>query len=228
MNPKEKVLNFLEKRGAALIFAAASLLFLFVRFRLFFKYGLSQDEVLIISQIKTWPLSKIWFYYGFGGQGFFLQHFIFYVMSLGGLLGGEQYFRLICLLESYLGFFILYKLTKRFFGSFALLLALLLYAVSPYQILYTLYIRFYALNMTLVIIELYFYFRALEDERNAFRNLLYALLFAALSFFSHQFSIFLQPAVLIHFIIWCVCRKPNAGNLKLFITGAALLVHSLE
>ena len=85
MNPKEKVLNFLEKRGAALIFAAASLLFLFVRFRLFFKYGLSQDEVLIISQIKTWPLSKIWFYYGFGGQGFFLQHFIFYVMSLGGL-----------------------------------------------------------------------------------------------------------------------------------------------
>lgn len=231
MNPKEKVLNFLEKRGAALIFAAASLLFLFVRFRLFFKYGLSQDEVLIISQIKTWPLSKIWFYYGFGGQGFFLQHFIFYVMSLGGLLGGEQYFRLICLLESYLGFFILYKLTKRFFGSFALLLALLLYAVSPYQILYTLYIRFYALVMTLVLAEIYFYFRALEDKsRVDLKFALLALLFAALSYVCHQFSVFLQPVFLAHFILFLLCRgydreKP-ARSLAFYCVGAALLLLS--
>ena len=227
MTVREKVISFLEEHGAKIVFGAAAALFLFLRLRLFFRYGLTQDEVLIISQIRTWDPVKIWHYYGFGGQGFFLQHYIFYVLTLCGTLASVTYLRFICLAESFLGLIFLYKLAKNNFGVFAAFGALLLYALNPFQILYTLYIRFYALNMTLVIIELYFYFRALEDERNAFRNLLYALLFAALSFFSHQFSIFLQPAVLIHFIIWCVCRKPNAGNLKLFITGAALLAVSV-
>ena len=59
MTGREKVLNFLEKRGALIVFSAASLLFFFLRLKLFCKYGLSQDEVLIISQIKTWGAAQI-------------------------------------------------------------------------------------------------------------------------------------------------------------------------
>ncbi|MBR5902223.1 glycosyltransferase family 39 protein, partial [bacterium] len=232
MTAREKIISFLEKHGEKLVFLFASALFFYWRLAFFSKYGLSQDEVLIISQIKTWPLSRIWFYYGFGGQGFFLQHFIFYVLSLGGLLGGEQYFRLICLLESYLGFFILYKLTKRFFGSFTLLLALLLYAVSPYQILYTLYIRFYALVMTLLLAEIYFYFRALEDKgRIDPKAALLALLFAFLSYATHQFSVFMQPVFLAHFILFLLCRKFEPAKksrcLAFYSAGLALLFLSV-
>lgn len=224
MNTKEKVIAFLEKHGAKIVFLAASALFLLFRLNFFFRYGLTQDEVLIISQIKTWDPLKIWHYYGFGGQGFFLQHYIFYLLSFGGRFASENYFRFLCLVESFIGFCFLYKLAKNNFGVFTALGALLIYALSPYQILYTLYIRFYALNMTLVIIELYFYFRALEDESKALRCLLMSALFAALAFCSHQFSIFLQPAILLHFIIWCLCRRPNAENQKWLITGSTLFI----
>lgn len=224
MSTKEKVLVFLEKHGAKIVFLAASALFLLLRLNFFFRYGLTQDEVLIISQIKTWGPLKIWHYYGFGGQGFFLQHYIFYLLSFGGRLANVDYFRFLCLVESFIGFCFLYKLAKNNFGIFTALGALLIYALSPYQILYTLYIRFYALNMTLIIIELYFYFRALEDESKTLRCLLFAALFAALSYCSHQFSVFLQPAILLHFIIWCLCRRPNAENNKWLITGATLFI----
>ena len=227
MNTKEKVIAFLEKHGAKIVFLAASALFLLFRLNFFFRYGLTQDEVLIISQIKTWDPLKIWHYYGFGGQGFFLQHYIFYVLTLGGIFASVTYLRFICLVESFIGFCFLYKLAKNNFGVFAALGALLVYALNPFQILYTLYIRFYALNMTLVIIELYFYFRALEDESKTLRNLLLAALFAALAFCSHQFSVFLQPAILLHFTIWCLCRKPGAENKKWLIAGTALLIISL-
>lgn len=232
MPKREKIISFLEEHGEKLVFLFASALFFYWRLAFFSKYGLSQDEVLIISQIKTWSLGKIWFFYGFGGQGFFLQHFIFYVLSLGGLLGGEQYFRFICLLESYLGFFILYKLTKRYFGSFALLGALLFYAVSPYQILYTLYIRFYALVMTLVLAECYFYFKAIEDkDRIDPKAALLSLLFAFLAYAAHQFSIFLQPVFLAHLVIFCLCRKFSPQNKKRYFAflsaGAALLLFSV-
>lgn len=227
MTLREKTLAFLDKHGSALVFLAASALFLFFRLSLFFRYGLTQDEVLIISQIKTWDVMKIWHYYGFGGQGFFLQHYIFYILTFGGKLASVGYLRFICLAESFLGFCFLYKLAKKCFGNFAAFGAILIYALNPYQILYTLYIRFYALNMTLVIIELYFYFRALEDESKTCKNLAFAAIFAALAFCSHQFSVFLQPAILLHFIIWCLCRKPNAENSKWLIAGAALFVISL-
>lgn len=227
MTLREKTLAFLDKHGSALVFLAASALFLFFRLRFFFSYGLTQDEVLIISQIKTWDVMKIWHYYGFGGQGFFLQHYIFYVLTFGGKLASVGYLRFICLAESFLGFCFLYKLAKKCFGNFAAFGALLIYALNPYQILYTLYIRFYALNMTLVIMELYFYFRALEDESKTWKNLFFSAIIAALAFCSHQFSVFLQPAILLHFIIWCLCRKPNAENSKWLIAGAALFVISL-
>ena len=220
----EKILSSLDEHGASIVFLAASALFLYFRFRFFLRYGLTQDEVLIISQIRTWDIEKIWHYYGFGGQGFFLQHFIFYVLTLGGIFASVSYLRFICLAESFLGFCFLYKLAKNYFGSFAAFGALLVYALCPYQILYTLYIRFYALNMTLVIMEIYFYFRALEDEGKLAKYLALSLVFAALAFFSHQFCVFLQPAILLHFIFWCLCRKPKAENTKFFALGAALLL----
>ncbi|MBQ7556409.1 glycosyltransferase family 39 protein, partial [bacterium] len=228
MTVREKVISFLEEHGAKIVFGAAAALFLFLRLRLFFRYGLTQDEVLIISQIRTWDPVKIWHYYGFGGQGFFLQHYIFYILTLCGTLASVSYLRFICLAESFLGFYFLYKLAKNNFGSFAAFGALLIYALCPYQILYTLYIRFYALNMTLVIMELYFYFRALENEDRLAKYLGLSLLFAALAFCSHQFSVFLQPVVLFHFIIWCLVRKPKAENVKLMVLGAALLIVSLS
>lgn len=221
MTLREKIISFLDEHGAALVFLAASALFLYLRFRFFFRYGLTQDEVLIISQIRTWDPVKIWHYYGFGGQGFFLQHFIFYVLTLGGIFASVSYLRFICLAESFLGFCFLYKLAKNYFGSFAAFGALLVYALCPYQILYTLYIRFYALNMTLVIMEIYFYFRALEKED--WKKLWLPALFAALAYCTHQFSVFIQPVFLVHFLIFCLARRPNKANAKWFIWSALTL-----
>ena len=135
MTAREKVLAFLEERGAEIVFWSAAALFLSLRLSLFFRYGLSQDEVLIISQIKTWDPVKIWHYYGFRGQGFFLQHYIFYVLSLCGVFASVSYLRFICLAESFLGFFLLFKFTKKYFGALVCFGALLVYAVSPYQII---------------------------------------------------------------------------------------------
>lgn len=221
MTLREKIISFLDEHGAALVFLAASALFLYLRFRFFFRYGLTQDEVLIISQIRTWDPVKIWHYYGFGGQGFFLQHYIFYILTLCGTLASVSYLRFICLAESFLGFYFLYKLAKNNFGSFAAFGALLIYALCPYQILYTLYIRFYALNMTLVIMEIYFYFRALEKED--WKKLWLPALFAALAYCTHQFSVFIQPVFLVHFLIFCLARRPNKANAKWFIWSALTL-----
>ena len=221
MTAREKVLAFLEERGAKIVFWAAAALFLYFRFSLFFRYGLTQDEVLIISQIKTWDPVKIWHYYGFGGQGFFLQHYIFYILTLGGIFASEAYLRLICLAESFIGFCFLYKLAKDNFGAFAALGALLIYALNPYQILYTLYIRFYALVMTLVIAECYFYFEALEKED--WKKLWLPALFAALAYCTHQFSVFIQPVFLLHFLFFCLARRPNKANAKWFLFGALTL-----
>jgi len=218
---REKILAFLEKHGAAIVFTAASVLFLALRFKLFFKYGLSQDEVLIISQIKTWDPVKIWHYYGFGGQGFFLQHYIFYVLSLGGVFASVSYLRFICLAESFLGFFLLYKFAKKYFGIFVCLAALAVYAVSPYQIIYTLYIRFYALVMTLVIAECYFYFKALEEED--WKKLWLPALCALLAYCTHQFSVFIQPVFLLHFLVFCFWRRCDRQNRKWFLWGALTL-----
>ena len=68
MTLREKILAFINKHGTAIVVLAASALFLYFRLRVFFRYGLTQDEVLIISQIKTWDIVKIWHYYGFGGH----------------------------------------------------------------------------------------------------------------------------------------------------------------
>ena len=221
MTAREKVLAFLEERGAEIVFWSAAALFLSLRLSLFFRYGLSQDEVLIISQIKTWDPVKIWHYYGFRGQGFFLQHYIFYVLSLCGVFASVTYLRFICLVESFLGFFLLFKFTKKYFGALVCFGALLVYAVSPYQIIYTLYIRFYALVMTLVIAECYFYFEALEKED--WKKLWLPALFAALAYCTHQFSVFIQPVFLLHFLIFCLARRPNKANAKWFVWGALTL-----
>ena len=150
-----------------------------------------------------------------------MQHFIFYVLTLGGIFASVSYLRFICLAESFLGFCFLYKLAKNYFGSFAAFGALLVYALCPYQILYTLYIRFYALNMTLVIMEIYFYFRALEKED--WKKLWLPALFAALAYCTHQFSVFIQPVFLVHFLIFCLARRPNKANAKWFIWSALTL-----
>lgn len=221
MTVREKILAFLEERGAEIVFWSAAALFLSLRLSFFFRYGLTQDEVLIISQIKTWDPLKIWHYYGFKGQGFFLQHYIFYVLTLFGTLANVSYLRLICLAESFIGFCLLYKLAKNNFGSFAALGALLIYAVNPYQILYTLYIRFYALVMTLVIAECFFYFEALREEN--WKKLWLPALFALLAYCTHQFSVFIQPVFLLHFLIFCLARRPNKANAQWFLWGALTL-----
>ena len=218
-----------ERFGEIFLFLLLSFLFLALRLVFFTKYGLAQDEILILSQVKTWDFGKIWHYYGWSGQGFFLQHYIFSLLSLGGRFGGENYFRAICLVESYLGFAILYKLAKKYAGFFTALCALFLYAVAPYQILYTLYIRFYALVMTLVIAETYTYFEALsaftqENYKKAYTNLFLTALFAFLAFSTHQFSIFLLPVFALHFSLFALLRKPSKANAPLFITGLATIL----
>ena len=134
--------------------------------------------------------------------------------------------KIICLVESYIGFLLLYRFTKRFFGSFAAFAALILYSIAPFQIIYTLYVRFYALVMTLVIAECFTYMLALEHNeiKLRLRYLALTLLFALLSYCTHQFSVFLQPVFLLHFIIFCFWRRFARESLYYYLSGALLLI----
>jgi len=171
------------------------LLYLAPRLSLLTARGLASDEVFTIHEMAAWPFQRLVDSYHF----VVLQSLCLSAWTLDGALTREAWLRLLPVLLGIGGLLGMYVLMRRYFGRLAALLAMLTYAGAHFQVAYSLYVRFYSLQMTLVIWLLYAWLRWVE--RPTWRGVACCAGLGILACMAHPYSGMLGLVLALHFVV---------------------------
>jgi len=201
------------------------LLYLTQRLGLLTARGLASDEVFTIHEMAAWPFQRLVDSYYF----VVLQSLCLSGWTLHGTVTREAWLRLLPVGLGLGGLLGLYVLVRRYFGRLAALLAMVTFCCAHFQIAYSLYVRFYSLQMTLVIWLIYAWLRWVE--RPAWRWLAWWAGLGGLACMAHPYSGMLGLVLVLHFVVvawleWPLWRRSQLARWQLWSAaiGAVVLV----
>ncbi|GEM_PF-1974440 len=199
--------------------ALVVLLYLTQRLGLLTARGFASDEVFTIHEMAVWPFQRLVDSYHF----VVLQSLCLSVWTLDGTFTREAWLRLLPVVLGIGGLLGIYVLMRRYFGRLAALLAMLTYAGAHFQIAYSLYVRFYSLQMTLVIWLIYAWLRWVE--RPTWRGVAWCAGLGMLACMAHPYSGIVVLVIALHFVVvawieWPLCLRSQLARWQL--RGAAL------
>jgi hypothetical protein len=170
--------------------------------------GLASDEVFTVHEMAVWPLQRLLDSY----YVVVLQSLCLSAWTWDGALTHEAWLRLLPVLQGVAGLLGVYVLLRRYSGRVAALLAMLVYSCAQFQIAYTLYLRFYSLQMSLIIWLIYAWLRWVEWP--SWRWLAWVAGLGALACMAHPYSALVLMVLGAHFVLtawieWPVWLRPR-------------------
>ncbi len=170
--------------------------------------GLASDEIFTVHEMVVWPLRRLLDSY----YVVVLQSLCLSAWTRDGALTHEAWLRLLPVLQGVAGLLGVYVLLRRYSGRVAALLAMLVYTCAQFQIAYTLYLRFYSLQMSLIIWLIYAWLRWVE--RPSWRWLAWVAGLGALACMAHPYSALVLMVLAAHWVLvawgeWPLWLRPR-------------------
>ncbi|HMO82817.1 MAG TPA: glycosyltransferase family 39 protein [Candidatus Paceibacterota bacterium] len=137
-------------------------------------------------------------------------------------------YRALAAVSGSLFIIVIFFIVRKFFGSTLSLVSTFLITFSYWQIAWSRQARWYTLFTLFFWLSLYFFYRALRDNKQRWRHMLLSLLFSLLTIFTHKLG-YILPCI---FLIWYVIdryldNKPFSLKIVTLLILAGVLVLSL-